>query len=161
MSGPGPDPKAPSRQDANTRPHSVRCGTGCRDDNGLDETGAVYLRVGTPEGLVATSSHSEVGRAHARYVMVARHSASMEGSPKAGPQTWRRKTMFWTVLNKTGDSGGWWWCVCVCVCGIVHWRNVYGGVGEMTGGYVPPQTLSGWMTGLRLTKLGNSGITQP
>lgn len=65
------------------------------------------LRVGTPDGLVVTSSHSEAGRAHARYVMVARHSASIEGSPKAGPQTWRRNTMFDTILNnKTGDSGG-------------------------------------------------------
>lgn len=42
--------------------------------------------------LLGIRLHSELGIAWWRYAMAARHSASMEGRPNAGPQTWSSKS---------------------------------------------------------------------
>lgn len=53
-----------------------------------------YLLVGDTEGsLLGTSTHSSFGTASTKYVIAARDCASIEGSEKAGPQTWSSRTI--------------------------------------------------------------------
>lgn len=53
----------------------------------LDSETSCILDGETEGSLQGTRRHAELGSAWRKYVRVARHSASMEGRPKAGPQT--------------------------------------------------------------------------
>jgi len=68
-----------------------------------DAMGRVTVRVGTAEGLLWMSWYWSRGVVWERKAIAARLSGSMEGRPKAGPQTWSSSTI--------AVSGG--WCILI------------------------------------------------
>ena len=75
----------------------------CAIENGEFEK-STHARFGLEVSWSATTTHRPCGTVRFRYAIAAIHSASIEGSPNAGPHTWSSSTILGVWSSRMRDA---------------------------------------------------------